>query len=206
MSDYYLLFNLVAGVSFILMLPGPTNTLLFSAGVSLGVWRTLPLVAAEALGYVVAISLWGFVLLPVAAGSSWLLSIVKLVCASYIGFLALKMWSRGSLIGNKANLKLLGPADLFMTTLSNPKGLVFVATVFPAETFNSLRSFVLVMTCFLVVLLPIGATWSYLGALFHRSSRLSTHTRTILRLASGVLVLFSGSLIYSAYRIWIGYV
>jgi threonine/homoserine/homoserine lactone efflux protein len=205
MSGSYFFINLVAGVSLILVLPGPTNTLLFSAGVSLGVWRTLPLVAAEALGYVVAISLWGFVLLPVAADSSWLLSVVKLACASYIGFLALKMWSRCSLV-DKVNLKILGPTDLFMTTLSNPKGLVFVATVFPAETFNSSRSFVLVMTCFLVVLLPIGAAWSYLGAFFHRSSRLSTYTPTILRLASGVLVLFSSSLIYSAYKIWTGYV
>lgn len=203
MSSSYSLINLVAGVSLILMLPGPTNTLLFSAGVSSGVWRTLPLVAAEALGYVVAISLWGFALLPVATDFSWLLSVVKLACAFYIGFLALKMWSRGSLV-DRVDHKILGPADLFLTTLSNPKALLFVATVFPAETFDSSRSFVLVMACFLVVLLPIGAAWSYLGAFLNRSRLLSTHTPTILRLASGVLVLFSGSLFYSVYKVWTG--
>ncbi len=46
-------------VSLVLIMPGPTNTLLLSSGLKVGVRRTRHLVMAEALGYVIAISLWG---------------------------------------------------------------------------------------------------------------------------------------------------
>lgn len=203
MNVLYSILNFEIGASLILMIPGPTNTLLFSAGVSMGSWRALPLVATEALGYVVAISLWGFGLLSMAATLPWLLTVIKLICACYVGLLAVKMWSRGSLFG-RDNCRFVQPEDLFLATLTNPKALLFANTVFPIDAFHSSRYFVLVMVCFMIVLLPIGAAWTYLGAALNGSRRLSTYTPAILRLASGVLALFSGSLIYSVCKVWSG--
>ena len=199
MSLSYYFVSLVTGSTIILILPGPTNTLLFSAGITLGVRRTLPLVAAEALGYIAAISLWGFALLPAAGSSSWLLPIVKMICAFYIGFLALKMWSQRS-FAQKPENKLLGPADLFLATLSNPKALIFVAAIFPVDTFDSSRSFILVIACFTAILLPIGIAWSYFGSLTSGSTSAYVPHYTLLKIASGVLMLFAVSMIYSALK------
>ncbi len=49
-------------VALVLIVPGPTNMLLLSSGLMVGLRGTWPLVIAEALGYAVAISLWGFLL------------------------------------------------------------------------------------------------------------------------------------------------
>ncbi|MFP3711061.1 LysE family transporter, partial [Paraburkholderia sp. SIMBA_009] len=76
---------------------GPTNTLLFSSGISVGLARTLPLVLAEAAGYVIAISVWGVSLLAFAAQHPHVLSVIKLACSSYLLLLAAKMWTRGRL-------------------------------------------------------------------------------------------------------------
>lgn len=65
-------------VSLVLIVPGPTNTLLLSSGLKVGLRGTWPLVIAEALGYAIAISVWGFFLAAFAAGRPWLYDVVKL--------------------------------------------------------------------------------------------------------------------------------
>lgn len=51
--------NVTTGASLILMMPGPTNTLLMTSGYTCGPAKTLPLIATEAFGYSIAISAWG---------------------------------------------------------------------------------------------------------------------------------------------------
>jgi threonine/homoserine/homoserine lactone efflux protein len=182
------------------MVPGPTNTLLLSSGLKVGVRRTLPLVAAEALGYISSISLWGFFLLSFAAGAPWLLNAVKLLCSGYILWLAIKMWTQSRVLDERV----AGPVsvrEIFMVTVMNPKALLFASTLFPLEAFQSAEYFAWALIAFLLILTPIGIAWSCLGGLLTSRKSWANHTSTYLRSGSLVLVVFSGSLAYSIFRL-----
>lgn len=52
-------FMFIGLVVTILLTPGPTNTLLASAGIQAGVKQSLKLIPAEVMGYLIAITSWG---------------------------------------------------------------------------------------------------------------------------------------------------
>jgi threonine/homoserine/homoserine lactone efflux protein len=186
--------------SLVLMMPGPTNTLLLSSGLKVGIRRTLPLVAAEAFGYITAISLWGFFLLSFTTDAPWLLDAVKLLCAVYILWLATKMWTQSQLLDDRDT----GPVsirEIFVVTLMNPKALIFSGTLFPLEAFKSAEYFAAAVIAFLIVLGPIGIAWSCLGGLLTSRQSWENRTPTFLRSGSLLLVLFSGTLAYSTFRL-----
>lgn len=183
-------------VALVLIVPGPTNTLLLSSGLKVG-WRgSLPLVVAEALGYMVAISAWGMVVLSFAATRPWLMDAIKLVSSAYILWLALKMWTRSRAL-HTGDGRPVGFRDVFLTTLMNPKALLFASTMFPLEAFQSLAYLWHALLVFAAVSAPIGIGWSGLGGLLTSQRSWAVHTSTFLRLASLVLLTFSGSLAYS---------
>ena len=51
----------------ILLTPGPTNTLLASSGIQVGIRKSFRLIPSEAFGYMIAISIWGFLIGKVSA-------------------------------------------------------------------------------------------------------------------------------------------
>jgi len=183
-------------VSLVLVVPGPTNTLLLSSGLKVGVRRTSPLIAAEALGYVTSIALWGFFLSALSTSRPWLPVVVKLLSSGYILYLAVKIWRQSGALQHVA----AGPVslrDMFITTVMNPKALLFASTLFPLAAFQSAAYFGQTIAVFLVVLVPIAIGWSYLGMLLTARRAWASHTPTLLRAASLVLVTFSGTLMYS---------
>lgn len=184
-------------ISLVLIMPGPTNTLLLAAGLKAGIRVTWPLVVAEALGYVVAISLWGFFLSSIARKSPWIYSGVKLLSSAFIFYLAVEMWAKGSKLQQHAS----GPVsfkNLFVATLMNPKALLFASTIFPLAAFQSAGYFAHAIAAFLLVLLPVGVGWSSLGGLITSNRRWASRAFALLRCASVVLLMFSGTLAYSA--------
>ncbi|MDO3525405.1 LysE family translocator [Ralstonia pseudosolanacearum] len=183
-------------VSLVLIMPGPTNTLLLSSGLKVGVRRTRRLVMAEALGYVIAISLWGFFLCSLAASRPWLLDAIKLLSSVYILYLAVKMWTKSRALQH-VEAGPVGFRDVFVTTLMNPKALLFASTLFPLEAFRSATYFAWAMAVFLIVLAPIGIGWSYLGVLLTSRRAWAPHTPKLLRGAALVLLMFSGTLMFS---------
>ncbi|MBF7682883.1 LysE family transporter [Acinetobacter sp. B5B] len=181
----------------ILLTPGPTNTLLASAGIHGGFRKSVQLVPAEAIGYFLSISIWGIIIESVSSTAPWLPAILKLISASYIFYLAIKLW-RTSRVAADLSQPAITAKALFAATLLNPKGLLFASAIFPHETWSSLTAYTLHMSVFLSLIVPIACFWISIGSLLV-SNRVSWLNQCNLqRTASIVLMSFSLPLSYSA--------
>ncbi len=89
--------TMVAGISLILLVPGPTNSLLLVSGLKKGVLKSSPLIIAEACGYITAIGFWAVLLSTITKNIPSFPEIAKAACSIYIFFLAIKIWSFGQL-------------------------------------------------------------------------------------------------------------
>jgi threonine/homoserine/homoserine lactone efflux protein len=199
MVPLHSLATFLLAVLLVLAMPGPTNTLLATAGLEHGFRRSVRLTIAECGGYVIAISIWGLFLLELAHKLPWLPWAIRLASAVYIGYLAVRMWS--------ATLDLAGGYSrtvdmraLFVATLLNPKAVLFGGTLFPMEAFASAAGYIEVMGIFIALLFPIGLLWVAFGAQL-RKGRLAWLAPTyLLRGASIVLAAFSVTVAWSAVR------
>lgn len=118
------------GALVLLAVPGPTNTLMALAGA--GAPRSpLPFVVAALLGYGAIIGVSSIVLLPLLAHWPGAATIVKLVVAAYLVYLAYRLWlGRLSVAGA---LPAVTFRTVLLTTFLNPKGLIVVVAVLPMD-------------------------------------------------------------------------
>lgn len=184
-------------VATILLTPGPTNTLLASSGLQLGARKSLKLIPAEMLGYSVGITVWGSLVGEMHKAMGGLVGLLKLISAVYIIFLAIKLWkSADSEVA--VNKPIITIKELLITTLLNPKALLFASGIFPAESFLQLESYAAHMVAFLLLIIPISLFWIILGfALSSNKLKFLTQSR-LQKLASIILTIFTIPLSYSA--------
>uniref|UniRef100_UPI003BEF247E LysE family translocator n=1 Tax=Burkholderia arboris TaxID=488730 RepID=UPI003BEF247E len=182
-------------VSLVLATPGPTNTLLLSSGIKAGFRQSWRLLAAEALGYSFAISLWGFFLAAFAATRPWLYDALKLASSVYIFYLALLLWK--SPYFEDVQSGSIGFRDMFVATTMNPKALLFATAIFPPQAFKFLPFYLCSIAIFSALALTIGSMWLTIGGVLTARRSLAGHTATLLRGASVVLLMFSGTLVFS---------
>lgn len=187
------------GVFLVLIMPGPTNTLLAAAGLARGFRRASPLTLAEAAGYGLAISFWGAFLVTLSRVSPWLPIAVRVGSAIYIAYLAVRLWN-ATLQLSVGDRKAIGIRDLFFATLLNPKAILFGGTIFPKAAFASGLAFAQAMGAFLALLFPIGMLWVGLGAQLGSGRLGSRAPKYLLRGASLVLGAFSVTVALSALR------
>lgn len=171
--------------------PGPTNTLLATAGALRGIGPALPLLAAELAGYLTTITLLMLVLGPVLVALPWVASLVKLAVAAYVGWAAVRLWRSGGGVGDTG--KVAVPfRQVLVTTLLNPKGLVFAFSVFPPPSAAIWQHYVL----FSLLVPAVGLGWILvgrgIGAVAGRS-----RARLVQRSAAVVLAGFAGLLVVS---------
>ncbi len=156
--------SFLLAVAAILLTPGPTNTLLATSGSGVGVRRSLPLLAFEGLGYLLAITLWGGLLVSVAHEHPLVVRAIQLGCGLYIAALSWRLWRQAARHTPVAQAPVVSGRALFTTTLLNPKAAIFGMALFPAETWESLANYGAVMAAFLAVLATVGSLWIALGA------------------------------------------
>ncbi|QER40365.1 LysE family translocator [Acinetobacter suaedae] len=181
----------------ILLTPGPTNTLLASSGVQVGVRKSLLLIPAEAIGYIIAISAWGLLIGTVSTTLPLLPTLLKLLSAAYITFLAIKLW-RTADQKVTLNQSTIRPKELLYATLLNPKALLFASAIFPASSWTNQEIYLTHMSTFVGLIIPIAMFWIVVGAALatHKVGWLSQ--AKLQRAASIVLVSFAIPISYSA--------
>ncbi len=180
----------ILAVLTLLGMPGPTNTLLASAGAAEGVRSGLPLIGAALAGYMVAIGAIRLGLAPVLEAWPVLLVGLKAVLVVYLLWVAMRMWRQAPmLVTGAARVR---PATLFVATLLNPKALVFALSILPAGTAAAAWHFL----AFAAISAATGLGWVLLGRAITLAAR--GQQQVVQRGASLVLVGFAGLIAASA--------
>lgn len=177
----------VVAVVALLATPGPTNTLLAASGASVGVVGSLRLVPAEIGGYLTAITALTVVAAPLVAAHAVVAVGLKLAASLWLGCCALRLWREAG-EAFEAGETPVSVRQIFVTTLVNPKALIFALVIIPqgplAQTAPWLAGF-----SGLVVAVAIG--WIGLGAMLARSAGRLATPRRIRRLAALGLAAFA---------------
>jgi threonine/homoserine/homoserine lactone efflux protein len=149
----------VAATVSLLATPGPTNMLLATAGASAGLYRSAHLLIAELSGYLFSIALLRSLLAPFIMAHPALEITLRLTAASYLVYLAMKLWRYGSREEDAS------PAvtfrRVFVTTLLNPKAIIFALTLLPSRI--GVFDLIPWLSCLSVLIVSVGTVWITLG-------------------------------------------
>ncbi|MCY1161348.1 homoserine/Threonine efflux protein [compost metagenome] len=181
----------------ILLTPGPTNTLLASSGIQVGVRQSLRLIPAESMGYLIAITTWGMIIGTVSSQFPIIPTFLKLLSALYIIFLAIKLWKTAD-IEASYNQPTIRARELFCATLLNPKALLFASAIFPSTAWLTMQVYLLHIGLFLLLIVPIALFWTFIGSILASNKVRWLNQSNLQKTASLVLISFSIPLSYSA--------
>ncbi len=168
----------------ILATPGPTNTLLAISGASAGFRRSLPLVPAELIGYVTAILAIGLAVGPVLAATGLFLAF-RIAAVAYLIYLSVRLWRFPPL--DVAVQRVIKPRDVLVTTLLNPKALIFALVILPMQDAVWPRY----LLGFCAILVPVSLLWILAGAGLKRSVIPAGGTRIAFRVGAAAVMGFA---------------
>lgn len=182
----------IAAVLTLLGTPGPTNTLLATSGAVAGLRRSLALLVAELAGYLLAIATIRIVLGPVIHAYPLLGAALKITVALYLALIAVRLWRRsGALTASAVTVSM---RSVFVTTLLNPKALIFALSIIPAEHTQLLWFFV----AFALAVPSVGFFWILVGRAIGAATG-EKHPGLVQRIASVALVGFAGLIAASVF-------
>lgn len=172
----------------LLATPGPTNTLLATAGALGGIKRAVPLLLGELAGYLITITLLLAALGPIIAAQPLLATGLKLVVAAYVAWSALRLWQSRTALGSGAQ-HLVTMRQVLVTTLLNPKALVFAFSIFPPPSGDSWRHYV----TFSLIVPTVGFGWILFGRIVGIAMG-PERAQVIQKISALVLATFAGLL------------
>ena len=181
----------------ILLTPGPTNTLLASSGIQVGVRQSLRLIPAESMGYLISITTWGMIIGTVSIQFPIIPTFLKLLSALYIIFLAIKLWKTAD-IEASYNQPTIRARELFCATLLNPKALLFASAIFPSTAWLTMQVYLLHIGLFLLLIVPIALFWTFIGSILASNKVRWLNQSNLHKTASWVLISFSIPASYNA--------
>jgi threonine/homoserine/homoserine lactone efflux protein len=184
----------------LLAVPGPTNTLLASAGGLYGVRRAVMLVPAEVAGYLLAIGLIGLVLRPLLAMYPQAATGLRVLAGIVLIALAIRLWRRSDIVlrPDGTHGTPIRAWHVFVTTLLNPKAAVFALGIIPHLGGSTPRLALPYVAGFVALLVVIASGWAMLGAQLQGRERPRVRPMLIRRGGAVVLMVFATALLGSA--------
>lgn len=164
--------------------PGPTNTLLATSGAVAGVRRSLPLLVGELGGYLIAVAAIRIVLGPVIHAYPMVAVGLKMAVVIYLGWIALRLWRQDAAL---TGTQTVGLRSVFVTTLLNPKALIFALSIIPAGH----PALVWFFAAFAAAVPSVGLAWILVGRAIGAASG-EKNAGIVRRVASVALVGFAG--------------
>jgi len=179
----------------VLATPGPTNTLMAVAGATQGLLKGLKLIPAEVAGYVASISLLIFIFQPVVAALPLAATILRIGCGCYLAILALTIWRASN--RDSCRTSLVNFQRVFITTLLNPKSLIFAFQIFPIGGIRLTLSF---LGGFALICIAAATMWICIGATLRSRTEAFLTGVVIRRITAIVLGLFAVLFLATALR------
>jgi threonine/homoserine/homoserine lactone efflux protein len=178
----------VSSVLLVLIVPGPTNTLLATSGATVGFRRSLPLLVGELAGYLTSILLIQALLKPAMSGTPSIALAMRIAAGAYLMLLSFKLWKTPMLVSHAV----ISVRQLFITTLLNPKAFAFAVLIIPSGA----ARFSLYHGLFAAMVPAIGILWISAGHALGRATQ-AAYVSVIPKAASVILAMFSVILIGS---------
>lgn len=178
----------VAASLVILLTPGPTNTILVASGAAIGVRRGLIMPLAEAIGYMISISLY-VVSAQSIHDSPTVLFLVKIIASVWLMYAALRLWKLSLEVHFQSMVAVF--LRILITTMLNPKAMFVGVVLIPAETTGHAHLWI---ATYALMSIFAGTGWVLLGSSMPLSIRLHSY-----KLASLVLGIFSITAAVSAF-------
>jgi threonine/homoserine/homoserine lactone efflux protein len=187
MTDPLLFFLAVLSL---LLTPGPTNTHLATSGAAGGFGVAARLVPAELLGYTASTGLLASLLAALQSRGLYIQGGVRIATALYLLLLAWNLW-RYSHVLDEGRLP-IGPQQVFVTTLLNPKGLIMVTFLPISAGIAATAPYLLLLA---VTIAACGCAWIAFGAFLRRHVLGPQAVRLLGRVGSVVLIGFATTLL-----------
>ncbi len=167
--------NLLALAGFALVMsisPGPSNVMLLASGMNFGFVRSLPLLFGITCGFLSMVLLVGLGLGEIMAMSPAAYLALKIVCAVYVLWLAVKIARSGAAgaAGDPSMARPIGFIEAALFQLVNPKAwtVALIVTVSYTDPSRYLASLMLLILVFAVVNVPSIGVWSISGQMLKR--------------------------------------
>lgn len=180
----------------VLVIPGPTNSLLFVSGVSRSFQPSLKLIFAEVGAYLISISSLVLVLEPVTRTYPTVPQLLRVACSIYLVHLAIRLWRSGG-------RELLDSHPItfhrvFFTTLMNPKNLIFAFAIFPTPIVGA-GELLPYLACFSAICIVAASCWIAAGALLQSKAAQRIQLGWVYRGEAFLLAGFAIVIFVSAY-------
>jgi threonine/homoserine/homoserine lactone efflux protein len=184
----------VAATVVLIAIPGPTVMLVTSITLGRGIRAGLTAVAGSALAAAVCLSIIVAGIASVIAMFREWFVVLRWIGAIYLIYLGLRAWLSASPDENSVAMRVSSVRDFgqgFLTTLTNPKTLLFLSAFFPQfidPALPALGQLLILSATFLVLLAALDTCWVCLASAIGAKLRGERFKRLCDRIGGSILI------------------